>query len=192
MGDAVRGELEMAAAIARAWWVFLATGIAWLILSLIVFRMDLSSVFAVGVLFGVIAISAGATELGAVAAVRGGWRWLHAVLGVVFVAIGIVCLAWPGKTFVTLASIIGWYFLFKGIFDVVAAFEHKRRELELWWLQLVAGGMEIGLAFWVAGDFEEKVILLLVWVGLTCMFKGVTDVVLAFRLRGALRESPRA
>ena len=55
---------------------------------------------------------------------------------------------------------------------------------ELWWIQLVVGLIEIGLAFWVAGNFREQVILLVVYVGFMCLSKGITDFVLAFRLRG--------
>ena len=55
---------------------------------------------------------------------------------------------------------------------------------ELWWIQLVVGLFEIGLAFWVAGNFREQVILLVVYVGVMCLSKGITDFMLAFRLRG--------
>ena len=59
---------------------------------------------------------------------------------------------------------------------------------ELWWIQLVIGLIELGLAFWVAGDFNEQVILLVVYVGVMCLSKGITDIILAFRLRGLKQE----
>ena len=52
---------------------------------------------------------------------------------------------------------------------------------ELWWIQLVVGLIELGLAFWVAGNFREQVILLVVYVGVMCLSKGITDILLAFR-----------
>ena len=55
---------------------------------------------------------------------------------------------------------------------------------ELWWIQLIVGLIELGLAFWVAGNFHEQVILLVVYVGVLCLSKGITDILLAFRLRG--------
>ncbi|MGH3084621.1 MAG: hypothetical protein ACRDNP_11320, partial [Gaiellaceae bacterium] len=48
--------------LSKAWWVFLIAGILWLIMSLIVFRMELSTVYAISILFGVIAIAAGIDE----------------------------------------------------------------------------------------------------------------------------------
>lgn len=173
--------------LSKGWWIFLITGILWLILSLIVFRMELGTVYAISILFGIVAIAAGIDEFLSLAVVHGGWKWLHGVLGVIFVIAGIVALANPNWTFLALASIIGWWFLFKGIFDLIAAFALKGVN-ELWWIQLVVGLIEIGLAFWVAGDFNEQVILLVVYVGVVCLSKGITDIILAFRLHGAKKE----
>ena len=162
--------------------VFLVMGLAWLTMSLIVFRMELSTVYAISILFGIIAIAAGIGEFMSLGAVHGGWKWLHGILGVIFVVAGIVAFANPDWTFLALASIIGWWFLFKGAFDVIAAFALKR-EHDLWWVRLIVGVIEIGLAFWVAGDFKEQVILLVVYVGVMCLSKGITDIILAFSLR---------
>jgi uncharacterized membrane protein HdeD (DUF308 family) len=173
--------------VARAWWLFLITGILWLCLSVIVFRADLTTVYAISIMFGVIAIVAGVNEFISLGAVRGGWRWLNAILGVIFVAAGIVALSNPEWTFLALASIIGFWFLFKGIFDLILAFATKHVN-DLWWVQMVVGFIEIGLAFWVAGDFAEKQVLLVVYVGLVCLSKGITEIILAFRLHGVKQE----
>jgi uncharacterized membrane protein HdeD (DUF308 family) len=48
------------------WWLFLVTGVAWLLVSLIVLRFDVTSIAAVGVLLGVIFLTAmfrGFTEI---------------------------------------------------------------------------------------------------------------------------------
>jgi uncharacterized membrane protein HdeD (DUF308 family) len=179
--------MTVAKTVSRAWWVFLVAGILWLIMSLIVFRMELGTVYAVSILFGIVAIAAGIDEFLSMGAVHGGWKWLHGILGVIFVVAGIVALANPDWTFLALASIIGWWFLFKGAFDVIVAFVTKG-DVDHWWLQLVVGLVELGLAFWVAGNFYEQVILLVVYVGVLCLSKGITDVMLAFRLRGVKRE----
>jgi uncharacterized membrane protein HdeD (DUF308 family) len=173
--------------LSKGWWIFLLTGVLWLVMSLIVFRMELGTVYAISILFGIIAIAAGIDEFLSLGVVHGGWKWLHGLLGVIFVIAGIVAFANPDWTFLALASIIGWWFLFKGTFDVIAAFALKR-ENEVWWLQLVVGLIELGLAFWVAGNFNEQVILLVVYVGVMCLSKGITNIILSFRLRGVKRE----
>lgn len=183
MSEAPYDAAGTARMLSKAWWLFLVTGTLWLIMSLIVFRMELTTVYAVSILFGVIAIAAGIDEFLSIGAVHSGWKWLHGVLGLIFVIAGIVAFANPDWTFLALASIIGWWFLFKGILDVITAFALKRAN-ELWWIQLIVGLIELGLAFWVAGNFHEQVILLVVYVGVMCLSKGITDILLAFRLRG--------
>ena len=67
--------------------------------------------------------------------------------------------------------LVGLFLLIKGIFDITVAFVTKD-EFELWWMQLVIGLIEILLAFWVAGDFREKAILLVIYVGIIALARG--------------------
>jgi uncharacterized membrane protein HdeD (DUF308 family) len=180
-------EREVAREAGRWWWLFLLTGIAWLVVSLIIFRFDITSATTVAILFGIVAIVAGVSEFMAMGVSTTGWKIVHGILGVIFVLVGIFAFVEPGTTFEALAAVIGFFFLFKGIFDIAVAIATKG-EFDLWWLQLVVGIIEIGLAFWVAGNFREKVILLLVYVGIVCLSKGITDIFLAFKLRSVKRH----
>ena len=83
--------------------------------------------------------------------------------------------------------LIGLFLLFKGIFDITAAFITKD-QFELWWLQLMVGIVEILLAFWVAGSFRNKVILLVAYIGIIALARGITEIFLAFKLRGLRRR----
>jgi uncharacterized membrane protein HdeD (DUF308 family) len=185
--DRVFEEREVVREASRWWWLFLLAGIAWLVFALIVFRFDITSASSVAILFGIIAIAAGIDEFMTIGVSTAGWKIVHGLLGVIFVVVGIFAFIEPGSTFAALASLVGFFFLFKGIFDIAVAIATKD-EFELWWLQLVAGIIEIGLAFWVAGNFHEKVILLLVYVGIVALSKGITDLFLAFKLRSLGRE----
>jgi len=49
---------------ARYWWVFLLTGIAWLLIAWLVLRLNITSLTTVGVLLGVVFIAAGVNEAG--------------------------------------------------------------------------------------------------------------------------------
>ena len=67
----------------KLWWLFLITGTAWLVLSLIMFRFDITSVKSIGILAGIVFLFAAAFEFMLVAVVRGGWwKALNAILGV--------------------------------------------------------------------------------------------------------------
>ena len=52
------GAREVAEEAADKWWLFLLTGIAWLIFALLVFQWDYTTVYAISYLFGVVAFLA--------------------------------------------------------------------------------------------------------------------------------------
>jgi uncharacterized membrane protein HdeD (DUF308 family) len=183
----VFGAREVLEEAADRWWLFLVSGIAWLVFSLLVFQWDYTTVYAISILFGIVAIVAGVNEFLAISVSTTGWRWVHGILGVLFVLVGIYALWNPYDTFATLAALVGLFLLFKGIFDVTVAFVTKD-EFELWWLQLVLGIVEIVLAFWVAGNFREKAILLVVYVGVVALVRGISEIFVAFKLKGLRRR----
>ena len=63
----------------RFWWVFLITGTLWLILSLIIFRFDITSVKSIGYIAGVIFLFAAAFEFALVAGACAGALGILAV-----------------------------------------------------------------------------------------------------------------
>lgn len=181
---AAREVLEEAA---DRWWLFLISGIAWLVFALLVFQWNFTTVYSISILFGVVAIVAGVNELFAISVSTTGWRWVHAILGILFVLVGIYALWNPYETFSTLAALVGVFLLLRGIFDITVAFITKD-EFELWWLQLVLGLVEIVLAFWVAGNFRKEAILLVVYVGVIALMRGISEIFVAFKLKGLRRR----
>ena len=179
-------EREVLEEAADRWWLFLVTGIAWLVFAVLVFQWDYTSLSAVSYLFGAVAIAAGVNELFQISVSTRGWKWIHGLLGILFVLAGIYAFWHPYDTFQALAGLMALFLLAKGVFDVTVAFLTKG-EFELWWLHLVAGLVEIALAFWVAGDFREKAILLVVYVGIVALMRGITELFMAFKLRGLRR-----
>ncbi len=176
-------EREVLEDAADHWWLFLLSGIAWLVFAILVFQWDYTTVYAVSYLFGIVAIIAGVNEFATLPVMTSGWRIVRVILGVLFIGVGIWAVVHPHAAFTTLAELVAFFLLFKGIVDVSVAFMAKD-QFEMWWLQLVVGILEIALAFWVAGSFYDSVILLVIYVGITALFKGFTELFLAFKLRG--------
>ena len=58
---------------------------------------------------------AGVNELAIMPFVSGAWKWLHGILGVVFVVVGILSFVRPVDTFVGLSAVVAFFFLFAGI-----------------------------------------------------------------------------
>jgi uncharacterized membrane protein HdeD (DUF308 family) len=189
--DTLFDERDLVADAARHWWMFLLTGIAWLVFALLLFQWDYTTVYAVSILFGVAAIFAGANEFGQVAVSTRGWKIVHGIVCVLFVSAGIWAIVRPHTAFATLAALIGFFFLVKGVFDLTVAFI-TREIFDLWWLQLIIGILEIVLAFWVAGAFQRSVVLLVVYVGIVALSRGLTELFLAFKLKDLNRRPAAA
>jgi uncharacterized membrane protein HdeD (DUF308 family) len=164
------------------WWLVLITGIAWTLVGLIVLRFDYSSVSAISILFGCVAIAAGVLEIGVLILAAGWWKLFHAILVVVFIAAGIVAFIHPGNTFEALAAVFSFFLIFAGTWDIIMSIS-TRHEIEVWWLQLIGGIIELALGFWAAGYYGRSAVLLIAWVAAFTLIRGVRDIVLAFRVR---------
>ena len=164
------------------WWLLLITGSGWILVSVILLRFDYTSVSAISILFGVVALFAGAAEIGMVFIAAGWWKLLYAVLALVFIVAGVVAFIHPGDTFLALAAVFSFFLIFAGTFDIVIAIS-TRHEIEVWWLQLVGGIIELALGFWAAGYYGRSATLLVAWVAAFTIIRGVRDIVLAFRVR---------
>lgn len=169
--------------LAEKWWLFLVTGILWVILAFVVLSWDPGTTALIGYLVGFMLIAAGVNELMTIGFVRE-WRWLHGVLGVLCLVAGFLALMAPMQTFGILALLIGWYLLFKGIAGVIFSIV-ERDELHLWGLLLGAGIIEMIIGIWAIGYPGRSAWLLVLWVGIGALIRGVTEIVLAFKLREA-------
>jgi uncharacterized membrane protein HdeD (DUF308 family) len=170
--------------LAGPWWVFLLTGIAWLIIAWVVLRFTPASVATVGVLLGVLFLVATINEF-FIASVLPGWRWLHIVMGIIFAFGAGWSFARPYDAFWTLASILGLLLIFRGTLDIITSVS-TREVNPTWWLGLVVGILEILLGFWAAQQYRPvQGALLLIWVGFFAIFRGISEIVVAFELRRA-------
>jgi uncharacterized membrane protein HdeD (DUF308 family) len=166
------------------WWLLLITGIGWMLVAVILLRFDYTSVSAISILFGIVAVMAGVLEIGVLILAAGWWKLLHAVLAFVFIAAGIVAFIHPGDTFRALAAVFSFFLIIAGTFDIIISIS-VRREIEVWWLQLIGGIIELLLGFWAAGYYGRSAVVLVAWVAAIAIIRGVRDIVLAFRIREA-------
>src|SRR5262245_6619347 len=111
-------EREVVEEASRRWWIFLVTGIAWLVFALLVVQWNYTTVYAVSILFGIVAIVAGVNEFFTITVSTTGWKIVHGLLGALFIVAGIWALAHPHNAFATLAALMGFFLLVKGIFDL--------------------------------------------------------------------------
>ncbi len=170
----------------RYWWMFLLSGIAWLLVAWVVLRLNVTSLATVGVLLGVVFVFGAITEIGLSYVVWGGWKVLHYVMGVIFLIAGLWAFVRPINTFFALASVLGLLLFFYGFFEIIQGIA-SRATNPFWWGNLVTGILLVLLAFWVSGSdrvyaLAARTYLILFWVGFMAMFRGFTQIMLAFSL----------
>ena len=128
------------------WWLLLVTGIAWLIVSMVVLRFTATSAVTVGILMGVVFLGAMANEF-IIASVWSRWGWARVVMGALFLAGAVWSFVSPLDAFWTLASVLGILFVLQGALVLITSIESRIMN-SAWWLGVVAGGLEILLGFW--------------------------------------------
>jgi uncharacterized membrane protein HdeD (DUF308 family) len=99
------------------------------------------------------------------------------------------------NTFFALASVLGLIVLLQGLMTLTRGFA-LRDETQYWWLDVVAGGLITLLGLWIstsdrAWDLRERAVFILLWVGFLAIFRGISDIALAFSLRAIGREAAR-
>jgi uncharacterized membrane protein HdeD (DUF308 family) len=184
-------ELEdkvMAEDAGKMWWVFLLIGIVWLLIGLVVLRLNVTSVATVGFLIGAMFVAATVNEAMLASASHGGWKFLHWAMAVLFVFGAVWSFLNPQESFFALASILGFILLFMGTLEIVTSVA-SRSENHLWGLGLAVGILEILLAIWVSQQyFPARAALILIWVGFMAIFRGIGHIVIAFGVRHASKE----
>src|SRR5579862_2650222 len=174
------------------WWIPLITGVAWLIIAWLVLRLNETSITAVGVLIGIILIAAGVNEAAIAAVLPGGWKIWHIIISVIFLLGGLWALIRPVNTFFALASVLGLVLILYGSFEIARSIASRAMN-PFWWVNLIIGILLILLAFWVSGSdrvyaLRQRAYLILFWVGFLALFKGITQIMLAFGIRHSGKE----
>jgi uncharacterized membrane protein HdeD (DUF308 family) len=138
------------------------------------------------VLFGAYCLVAAVNQImvGAMSSSTG-WRIAHVLLAVLLMVVGVVSLMNLGATFVTLAAIISFYFIFRGCFDIIMAFAGSA--VSGWWVLLICGIIELGLGFWAAGSWNVSVVVLVAWVAAAALVHGIGEIALAFSIHQGRR-----
>jgi uncharacterized membrane protein HdeD (DUF308 family) len=146
----------------------------------VILRFDYATVATIATLFGFFSFLAAANEVMVGAVSTTGWRILHWILAGLFVVVGVIAFVKPGDTFVALAAVMSFYFVFRGSFDIAMSFAASRAPG--WWVLLLVGLAELAIGFWAAGSWNVSVTVLVSWVAAGALIHGVGQIASAFAL----------
>ena len=105
--------------------------------------------------------------------------WLVALRGVLAILFGIVALAFPGVTLLSLAFVFGAYVFVDGVAAIASAFGHGGREA-VWYVLEGIFGVAVGVATFFYPAITAQALVLL--VGLWAILTGIFEVVAGFEL----------
>jgi uncharacterized membrane protein HdeD (DUF308 family) len=164
----------------------LVAGVSWSVIAWVVLRADVTSLATVGVMVGVTLLVAAVDQAATAGFARGGWRVAHYVLAGVLLLGALWAFVRPIDTFVALASALGLILFLQGAFSVVTGVA-MRDISPYWWLELLSGVLVTALAVWVSvadqvWTLAAQAVFILVWVGFMAVFRGLSDIVLAFSM----------
>jgi uncharacterized membrane protein HdeD (DUF308 family) len=110
------------------------------------------------------------------------WWWTFILRGVLAILFGVIAFISPPATIAALVLLFGAWALVDGIFDIVAAIQHRTMDRS-WWLTILEGivGIVAGVLALAFPGIAAGALLLLIsaWSIVT----GVIEIVLAIRLR---------
>lgn len=112
--------------------------------------------------------------------------WIFALRGLLGVVLGVIALAMPGITLLSLIAVFAVYALLAGVVAVAGALRNRHNASD-WWILLT-----LGLASILAGVLASlhpalTALVLVVVIGLNAILTGMLDIMLAVRLRNVVR-----
>ncbi|MCW5250129.1 HdeD family acid-resistance protein [Streptomyces sp. SHP 1-2] len=173
-----------------AWQTVLFTGIASLVLGVLVLVWPGASLRVAGVLFGLYLVVSGVLQLAAAFGThsRTSLRVLAFISGAVSILLGLFCFRGTLQSVLLLALWIGIGWLFRGVTQTVAAAHDPAMPARGWHVFL---GIVTILAGIVLIDSPvESVAVLTVVGGWWLVVVGVVEIVTAVRIRGRARQVP--
>ncbi|WP_367322096.1 HdeD family acid-resistance protein [Streptomyces sp. HUAS ZL42] len=174
-----------------AWQVILATGVASLVLGVLVLVWPGASLFAAGILFGLYLVISGVFQLASAFGTHRttSLRVLAFTSGALSILLGLFCFRGSMQSILLLALWIGIGWLIRGITQTLAAASDASMPARGWQIFL-------GILTFVAGivlidsPFESVAVLTLVG-GIWLVVVGVVEIVVAITIRGRARQVPQ-
>ncbi|MDQ1921738.1 HdeD family acid-resistance protein [Massilia pseudoviolaceinigra] len=112
--------------------------------------------------------------------------WLLAARGAIAIVFGVLAIAWPAVTLLTLAALFAAFALLGGAVWMFGAVRNRRNDSH-WWMLMVFG--LVSLAVGVLATFNPAITLLtlILLMGANALVSGVLDIVIAICVRKFIR-----
>jgi len=180
--------------LAKNWWLVEIRGVAAIAFGVLAFLWPGITLLVLVTLFAAYMLIDGVALLVSLRRAEpatAGHRLAVGLMGILGVAVGIATIFWPGITALALLYLVAFWAITLGLTQVIAAIR-LRREIsgELWFV--IGGLLTVVFGVFIL-LFPGTGLLSLVWiVGAWAVVFGITNLVLAWRLRGLHQQIVRS
>ena len=176
--------MSIAAAVersARNWWLFLIVGLVSIVAGVLAIVYPDITLLALGIIIGVGLLFSGAIEIAEAIAGAPDSRALSAIVGVLSIIAGVICLRRPGESLLALVIVLGIYLIVAGIIRFIRSFS----ELEDRAAQMGLGLIDAILGILILSLPGVSLVTLAVLFAISLIVRGAFMVWVSFKLRGA-------
>jgi uncharacterized membrane protein HdeD (DUF308 family) len=169
----------------RNWWLFLIVGLVSIVAGILAIVYPDITLLALGIFVGVGLLFSGALEIADAIAGDEESRGLSAIVGVLSVVAGLICLRRPGESLLAIVVVLGIYLVVAGIIRFIRSFstlEDRAATMGLAIIDIILGTLILALP-------GLSLVTLAVLFALSLLVRGAFMVWMSFKLRAA-RHNP--
>jgi uncharacterized membrane protein HdeD (DUF308 family) len=181
-------SVDPVAQAAKNWWLFLILGLVSVIAGILAIVYPDITLLALGIFAGVSLLMIGIMEI--VEAIAGDTesRGLTAIVGVLSLLAGLVCLRRPGESLLAIVIVLGFWLIIEGVIRFIGAFS----QLEDRALMMLLALVDIILGVLILALPDLSLVTLAILFAISLLFRGVFAIWTAFKLRGLRHDEPGA
>jgi uncharacterized membrane protein HdeD (DUF308 family) len=164
--------------LAREWWLYAILGVVSLVCGVLALVYPGITLLALGIILGFYLMLGGVVALIDAIVGDSGSRTLSAILGVLALLAGLVCLRRPGESLLAVIIVVGFYLVIAGVVGFVRALG----DLEGRGLALLVAACDLILGILILSLPHLSLATLAVLVGISLIIRGAFACVGAFKL----------
>jgi uncharacterized membrane protein HdeD (DUF308 family) len=181
-------SVDPVAQAAKSWWLFLVLGLVSLIAGILAIVYPDITLLALGIFAGVSLLMIGIMEIVEAIAGDAESRAMTAIVGVLSLLAGLVCLRRPGETLLVLVIVLGFWLIIEGVVRFIRSFS----ELEDRALIMLLALVDIILGILILALPDLSLVTLAVLFAISLLARGVFALITAFKLRALRHGEPGA
>jgi uncharacterized membrane protein HdeD (DUF308 family) len=164
----------------KNWWLFVVLGAICFATGIAAIVWPGLTLLTLGILAGIYLLIAAVMEIiEAITEPEG--RAMSAILGVLALIAGVVCIRRPGESLLAVVIVIGVYLIAAGVFRIILALGSEGNR---WWgIGLGAFNAIVGIV--IMAWPKIGLVTLAVFFAVTMLFRGIFAIVVGFKLRSA-------